>query len=130
MARKEKEERDRRRAEDAQKQYEQTQARRMAVRTRKPHERMAVTERREATGRQMRELEQEWAEARRREMSVLQASLKSRVKEARGLDSRLDAQEAAVDASEREEAGAEKAVREAALKQVREQKVGSRGRAS
>ena len=118
-ARKEREERDARRAAATQKQYEQTQARRNAVRTRKYAERKAATERNQIAGREIRAQEKRWAEQRKAAHTELMEEMKVKVTAARGLDARLDAQEAAVDAQERIEATADKQAREKLVAQAR-----------
>lgn len=120
LAREEKQERVRQREEKSRQQQEVMQARKAAVRSRKHGEKLAYEEGVQAQARSVREQEAMWAEARRRDISVLQASMKGRVKEARGLDARLDAQEAAVDEQERVEGTAAKVATSAAVSRVRE----------
>ena len=118
-ARQEREERDEKRREMARKQYEQTQARRAAVRTRKLMERNAVTERNQDAGREIREKERLWAQSRRKQIQELKDDMKGKVQASRGNDARLDALEAAVDEQERTEATADKLAREKLIAQAR-----------
>eukprot|EP00966_Prymnesium_polylepis_P185850 4308267-Prymnesium_polylepis.1 len=117
-ARKERAERDEIRAEAARKQYEQTQTRRAAVRTRKLAERKAVTARAQECGREVREQERRWAEERHKQISDLKETMKDRVLATRGNDARLDALEAAIDEQERQEASADKLARQKLLSQA------------